>query len=193
MGQDIHDYFHDFFHDVEVGVGIVACALADMVGAFTDACSVSTIVLDLNNNGIEYIKNDSVSSIFYDIDADKFAEKTEWIKPTDGFLVRDLNGNGKIDSQAEMFGDNGGTNAYAKLALLDTNHDNKITAADTAWNTIKVWQDLNSDGKTDAGELKTLDQLGITSLSLQTSTTSYLAGHNVAVNDNEKILLAAVA
>ncbi len=72
------------------------------------------------------------------------------------------------------------------LALLDTNHDNKITAADTGCNTINVWQDLNSNGKTDAGELKTLAQLSITSLSLQTSTTSYLAGHNVAVNDNEK-------
>ncbi len=117
MGLDIHYYFHDFFHDVEMGAGIVACALADMVGAFTDACSVSPIVLDLNNNGIEYIKNDSVSSIFYDIDADKFAEKTEWIKPTDGFLVRDLNNNGRIDSQAEMFGDNGGTSAYAKLGF----------------------------------------------------------------------------
>jgi hypothetical protein len=98
--------------------------------------------------------------------------------------VRDTNANGVIDSQAEMFGDNGGTTAYAKLALLNTNNTgasaNAITSADTAWNTLKVWQDVNSNGKTDAGELKTFASLGITSIGLQSSTATTLNGHAVA-------------
>jgi hypothetical protein len=161
----------------------ISDAITAMVNWFENAFS-TPIVLDLNNNGIEYIKNDSLSNVFFDIDADGFAEKTEWIKPTDGFLVRDLNGNGKIDSQAEMFGDNGGTSAYAKLASLNSNNTgasaNALTSADAAWNTLRVWQDLNSNGKTDAGELKTLSSLGITSVGLQSSTVTSLAGHKVA-------------
>jgi hypothetical protein len=141
-------------------------------------------VLDLDNDNIEYIPNTATSGVFFDIDADGFAEKTEWIKPDDGFLVRDTNSNGVIDSQAELFGDNAGTTAYAKLAALNTNNTgasaNAITSADTAWNTLKVWQDLNSNGKTDAGELKTLATLGITSIGLQSSTATTLNGHAVA-------------
>jgi hypothetical protein len=34
------------------------------------------------------------------------------------------------------------------------------------WAELKVWQDKNADGVTDAGELKTLDQLGIVTLDL---------------------------
>ena len=33
----------------------------------------------------------------FDLNNDGFAEKTEWIEKEDGFLVRDLNKNGKID------------------------------------------------------------------------------------------------
>jgi hypothetical protein len=161
----------------------ISDAITEMMNALYSAFS-TPIVLDLNNNGIEYIKNDSLSSVFFDIDADGFAEKTEWIKPSDGFLVRDLNGNGRIDSQAEMFGDNAGTSAYAKLAALNSNNTgasaNALTSADTAWNTLRVWQDANSNGKTDAGELKTLSSLSITSVGLQSSTTTSLAGHKVA-------------
>jgi len=79
-----------------------------------------------------------------------------------------------------MFGDDSGTTAYAKLALFDTNQDNKIDSADTGFATLKIWQDLDSDGKTDAGELKTLAASGITNLSLQTSTATTLNGHAIA-------------
>jgi hypothetical protein len=52
------------------------------------------------------------------------------------------------------------------LASFDSNQDGQITAADTNWNTLKVWQDANHNATVDAGELKTLAQLGITQLSL---------------------------
>jgi hypothetical protein len=88
---------------------------------------LTPVCVDLDNDGLEYIANTATSGVFFDIDADGFAEKTEWIAPDDGFLVRDLNNNGVIDSQAEMFGDNGGTTAYAKLAALNTNNTGAIT------------------------------------------------------------------
>ncbi len=126
---------------------------------------LTPICLDLNNNGLEYLaKADALNNCYFDFDNDGFAEKTEWIKPAEGFLVRDLNANDIIDNVTEMFGANGGTTAYTKLATLDTNHDGKLTGAEL--NSLKIWQDGNSNALTDAGELKTLASLGITSLSV---------------------------
>jgi hypothetical protein len=48
----------------------------------------------------------------------------------------------------------------------DSNHDGKLSQADAAWNQLRVWVDADSDGSTDAGELLTLDQLGIVDLDL---------------------------
>lgn len=151
----------------------------------------SPIALDLNGDGIKYISYnswvgsntlyDKGNNAHFDIDNDGFAEGMEWLNKNDGFLVRDLNGNGRIDNQKEMFGDDSGTTAYAKLALFDTNKDSKIDAADTGFANLKIWQDLDSDGRTDSGELKTLAEAGIASLSLQlTNATTDSNGHAIA-------------
>jgi hypothetical protein len=52
------------------------------------------------------------------------------------------------------------------LAGLDTNDDGVIDVADAAYNTLKVWQDLNGDGISQAEELKTLEDAGVASLDL---------------------------
>jgi len=63
-------------------------------------------------------------------------------------------------------------NGYAAMALEDTNHDGKLTAADAHFKDLRVWVDANHDGKTDAGELKTLADLGIVSLDLHAQTST---------------------
>ena len=47
-----------------------------------------------------------------------------------------------------------------------------ITAGDRAWSELKVWVDGNSDGTSQAGELKTLDSLGISKLDVGATATS---------------------
>ncbi|HFC7413422.1 TPA: calcium-binding protein, partial [Neisseria meningitidis] len=98
---------------------------------------------------------------------------TGWVSADDGLLVRDLNGNGIIDNGAELFGDNTkladgsfAKHGYAALAELDSNGDNIINAADAAFQSLRVWQDLNQDGISQANELRTLEELGIQSLDL---------------------------
>jgi len=146
-----------------------------------DTAKTSPIALDLNGDGLRYIPYVStLNPPHFDIDNDGFAEGMEWLDKNDGFLVRDTNGNGRIDNQREMFGDDGGTTAYQKLAQLDTNHDNRVSAADAGFSGLRIWQDLNSNGKTDAGELKTLESLQIVSLSLQLTNATSLNGHAVA-------------
>ena len=75
--------------------------------------------------------------------------------------MRDLNANGQIDNVTEMFGDNGGTTAWQKLAALDSNADTQLTAADAPWSSLRVWKDADADGFVDAGELKTLAELNM--------------------------------
>ena len=52
------------------------------------------------------------------------------------------------------------------LKAYDTNHDGQLNAADSGFANFAVWQDANSNGKVDAGELTSLMARGITSISL---------------------------
>ncbi len=125
------------------------------------------LVIDLNGNGLETIgANDS--GAYFDIDGDLFRMRTGWLSGGDGFLVSDANGNGRIDDISELFG-NRFQGGYAELAGWDSNHDGKITSADARWALLGVWRDANRDGETQAGELTTLDELGIVELSLNAS------------------------
>jgi hypothetical protein len=122
------------------------------------------LVIDLDGDGIETSEITN-GGVYFDVDGDKFAERTGWLKGDDGFLVADANGNGRIDDISEMFG-GVGVSGFADLAAWDSDGDGKVTAADARWAELKVWQDKNGDGITDAGELSTLDALGIVSLDL---------------------------
>lgn len=138
------------------------------------------LVLDLDGDGIELTARSSVSPSF-DLNDDGFAEQTGWIGKDDGLLARDLNANGTIDNVGELFGD-ATTSGFTALAALDSNTDGVINVSDSNFADLRVWRDADSDGKTDAGELKTLAEAGIVSINLTpTSTTPQeIAGNTVS-------------
>jgi Ca2+-binding RTX toxin-like protein len=136
------------------------------------------LVLDLNGDGIP-LSAQEASGVSFDIDNDGFAEPVGWVDENDGILVRDLNGNGKIDNDNEMFG-GPSTSGFAQLATLDGNHDGKVDSSDNGlvdfngdgvidssdtFDTLKVWVDANQNGLTDPGELKSLSDFNIVSIS----------------------------
>ncbi len=135
--------------------------LQDIQSKFGQASTIpSPIVLDLDGDGIESVGVQA--GLYFDHAGDGFAEQTGWIGRDDGFLVRDLNGNGSIDTGAELFGSetllaNGqkAANGFEALKELDSNHDGNVDAADTAYASLRIWKDGNSNGYTDTGELKT--------------------------------------
>ncbi len=110
----------------------------------------------------------SAQGLHFDVDNDFFAQQSGWVSADDGFLVRDLDGNGLIESNAEMFGgpDRSG---FGDLSALDSNADGKIDAGDAAFGELKVWRDLNQDGTTQANELFSLPGIGIQSINLASS------------------------
>ncbi|MEZ5691983.1 MAG: hypothetical protein R3D71_10030 [Rickettsiales bacterium] len=116
---------------------------------------IDPLILDMDGDGVELNARLGVSP-FYDIDADGFAEQTGWARGDDAFLVRDLNANGIIDDVSEMFGDVT-TSGFDALRVLDSNNDGVINAADNEFSTLLLWQDVNENTLTDAGELTSLN------------------------------------
>jgi Ca2+-binding RTX toxin-like protein len=147
---------------------------------------LSPLVLDLDGDGVEVSSlayGAAGSHVYFDMDNDGFAERTAWATGGDGVLAIDKNGNGKIDNQGELFGNTATyANGFLNLKQYDSNADNKITSADAQFANLRVWVDADSDGQTDAGELKTLASLGITQINLAATalTSTYLNGNRVS-------------
>nr|WP_254082099.1 Ig-like domain-containing protein [Devosia sp. WQ 349K1] len=161
--------------------------LVDLVGAAATQISVSDglisvigsttadpVILDLDNNGYTFTTLGEGAT--FDLDADGQKDKLAWNSSADGILAYDLNGNGAIDDGSELFTPwfNGGNHANGSAALttLDTNGDGVVDANDEAFDNLSIWQDLNGNGITDEGELKSLAYHGITSLSASTNAVN---------------------
>lgn len=141
----------------------------------------SPLILDLDGDGIEITSLSG--AITFDHDADGVRTGTAWAGADDGLLVLDLDGNGLIDSGRELFGNNTllandqkAADGYAALRALDANADGLIDAVDAPFASLRVWRDLDQDGVSDAGELQSLEEAGISQIDLtQTAFTQTLA------------------
>jgi len=127
------------------------------------------VVIDLDGDGIDFI-NIEESSAFFDADEDRFLENTGWVSADDGFLVYDSNESETIDQTDELVlanhaGFEGATDLDG-LATFDTNADGVFDAQDEEFTKFRVWRDLDQDGKSDEGELFTLEELNIRSINL---------------------------
>lgn len=146
-----------------------------------DCVTLSPILIDTAGDG--YSLTSAEEGVEFDLnDNGVKSERVAWTDADsdDGWLVLDRNGNGQIDSGAELFGSK--TPAYLDAveprtangfdALLMTEGpsygggvaDGTIDARDAIYSRLRVWLDRNHDGKTDPGELRSLDSLGIVTL-----------------------------
>lgn len=138
---------------------------------------IKPMAIDLDGDGIDTIDINK-SQIYFDVDEDGFREQTGWISKKEAILAIDKNGNGIIDNQSEMFGSKDKT-GFEELKELDTNGDGIIDSKDTDFNKIRLWQDLNENGVTDDGELKTLSEAGIISINTNSTKVDELNNNNI--------------
>lgn len=152
------------------------------------------LVLDLDGGGITTSGINPAAPILFDQDGDGTKTATGWIAAGEAIVVRDLNGNGTIDSGRELFGDNtilthgpktGQTaaNGFEALADLDSDinglADGKFDATDTAFASVKLWKDTNQDGISQSNELFSFADLGVQSINVTgTSSNVNLGGGN---------------
>ena len=149
----------------------------DLFSSATVAARVDPLILDLNGDGLATTNLDQ-SDVYFDLDSNGFAERTAWIDANDGLLVLDRDGDGKITNGQELFGDqtllsNGtrATSGFEALREFDDNKDGKIDASDIVYLKLKVWQDLNRDGVSQAEEMKSLADVGIKAINLNSTVT----------------------
>ena len=123
------------------------------------------LVFDLDGDGIELSALKRDTQTFFDLDEDGFAEQISWVNKDDGILVFDQDEDGSIKTASELFGSTK-RDGFELLAKLDTNSDSVIDAYDDQWSSLRIWQDLNQDGRSQKQELQPLSNWGITKIEI---------------------------
>lgn len=98
----------------------------------------------------------------FDLNTDGAAEAIPLLASGSGYLALDLNGNGAIDSGAELFGPGSGS-GYGELATLDQDGNGWIDEGDDAYSRLRIWTP-DAEG---AGTLETLAERQIGALFLR--------------------------
>ncbi len=156
----------------------------------TITAAAPPIAVDLDGDGVEFVS--STAGVHFDYGGDGVAESTAWVAPDDGLLVIDKNGDGLINNGSELvFARAGLSDLQGLAATYDSNHDGRLDASDAAFSQFGIWHDVNSNGVTDAGELDTLAQAGISSIALISDGRGYVAADGQVVVRGESIFTRA--
>ena len=138
----------------------------------------SPIIIDLQHSGFRL--TDAADGVYFDFAGAGIPSLVSWLAPGDGnaWLALDRNGNGKIDSGRELFGNytaqpsSANPNGFAALAEFDKpanggNGDGVIDQRDAVFARLQLWTDDNHDGVSEPSELHSLQEFGIVAIDLQ--------------------------
>jgi hypothetical protein len=136
----------------------------------------SPVIVDVEGDG--FALTDIADGVLFNFDGGGPA-RMSWTAAgsDDAFLVLDRDGNGTIDSGAELFGNltpqppSQGQNGFLALAEYDQpgnggNGDGVIDGSDSVFTSLRLWQDVNHSGTSEADELHPLAALNVESVSL---------------------------
>ncbi|MCA1602234.1 MAG: hypothetical protein LC776_11520 [Acidobacteria bacterium] len=145
-------------------------------------CScISPIVIDVAGNGFDL--TNAGDGVMFDITGDGVPEQISWTSANsdDTWLALDRNGNGTIDDGKELFGSSTlqpylsqgeSKNGFRALAMLDRaeyggDNDGQIDVRDSLFSYLKLWQDSNHNGVSEAEELQSLSDSEIRVIELR--------------------------
>ncbi len=125
------------------------------------------IMLNLNGGAVQTTALGSSPATF-DLLSNGQPVQTGWGTAGEGYLVYDPNDPENTVAVTQGSQLVAGMNALNTLAQqVDGIGESELTSSDALWNDLKVWVDTTGTGQFETGQLYSLSQLGITSLSLQ--------------------------
>ena len=158
-----------------LGMGISqggTCELRDGVPTMVwqeEACN-TPLVLSFDEAPVEM----RASAGTFDVSGAGRCTGTDWPTAATPWLAMDLDGNGEIDSGAELFGSgtvmtNGrhADNGFTALAPLDEDRDGYVGPSDPRFGDILVWRDVDGNKRSTPAELTRLADEGVTRIALE--------------------------
>jgi hypothetical protein len=136
----------------------------------------SPIMINLKSNSSNYLLTAAADGVAFDFYGTGIPMRVAWTSPHSSvaFLVLDRNGNGTIDSGAELFGNltpkrDGTMAAHGFEALLDLDggvgvSDGRMSVGDPFYSQLRLWIDRNHNGYSEVDELTTLAESGLTTI-----------------------------
>ncbi|MBN2751299.1 MAG: calcium-binding protein [Rhodospirillaceae bacterium] len=179
-----------------VDLGEMPITADDLSGKEEEECEIDPdriqecdpLLLDLNRDNKVLVTGFLTSGATYDVDGDGVREPIGWVTGGDGIFAYDADGDGLIQNGNEInftgYVDGAQSNIQG-LKYFDSNADGILDANDTEWPKFKVWLDANSDGVSDSAEVRSLPDVGISSVSLASDGVSYRVGNNAVLGQGQ--------
>ena len=146
------------------------------------------VVLDLDGDGALSLTSALQSGVSYDFDGDGKTEHTGWVGASDGFLIIDLGSDGKVTEAREFvftqWAAGAKTDMEAVALIFDSDKNGRLDQQDARFSEFAIWQDLNQDGQSQSGEVRSLKDWGISSIDLHSNGQAYQIGGNVVTGSS---------